>query len=68
LYNNKEIYTKSEASINFPMLKKYIYREPTEIHQLLFQFYVFIHYCENLSNIGEYIDLKTEKRKLIKVY
>ena len=59
-----EIYTKKEASDNFPTLKKYLYREKeSDITDLVNQLNIFLNYCKYLSEIDKYIDLKTEKRK-----
>lgn len=63
LLENVEIYTKSEASSHFPKLKKYLYREPADLDDLLIYLNNFLDYCDTLKNVEDFIDLKTEKRK-----
>jgi hypothetical protein len=73
LYDNVEIYTKSDASIKYPKLKKYLYREKNaDMSDLIDMFEIFIQYCKSINveqyetfvNFVDYnmkIDIKNEK-------
>ena len=73
LYENVEIYTKSDASIKYPKLKKYLYREKdADMSDLIDMFDIFIQYCKSINveqyetfvNFVDYnikIDIKNEK-------